>query len=146
MTELEQQQFEAFCKQMQAAGDSWVTPRSAIENFHLDRNLSPSNNQVYAHYHQPTASHLLVFKKTISSLLSMLLNLNIPESIVPRSQSKQSCIFVADLLSQRHFLFMNVKFVDINVLGKRAYVLFSSPVKTLSLFRRWQSQALDSEL
>lgn len=127
MTELEQQQFEAFCKQMQAAGDSWVTVHSAVENFHLDRNLSPSNNQVYAHYHQPTASHLLVFDKTISSLLSMLLNLNLPESIVPRSRSKSSCIFVADILTQRHFLFMNIKF-GINVLGKGACVLFSSSV------------------
>lgn len=111
-------------------------PILAVENFLLDRNLFPSNNQVYAHYYQPTASHLLVFQKTISSLLSMLLNLNIPESIVPRSRSKPSCIFVADVLSQRHFLFMNIKFVDINVLGKRACVLFSSSVKTLSLFRR----------
>lgn len=53
MTELEQQQFEAFCKQMQAAGDSWAPHHTVVDqDRYEDQNLASSKNQVYTYYHQ----------------------------------------------------------------------------------------------
>lgn len=85
MTELEQQQFEAFCKQMQSQGDSWVPASSA--------SLSPSRkNTMYAHYHQHLATHLyfcLIRQSLLFYWMKILTlhNLNMPESIVIMSWS-----------------------------------------------------------
>lgn len=47
MTELEQQQFEAFCKQMQAAGDSWPSDHAVMDRDQDNKqNLALSKNQV----------------------------------------------------------------------------------------------------
>lgn len=59
MTELEQQQFEAFCKQMQSQGE-WLLPY-----LHLESDLSPYENIMCAFFLKHAATRLLKFNQTV---------------------------------------------------------------------------------
>lgn len=66
MTELEQQQFEAFCKQMQSQGESWFPACSAFL-FRLDQDLSVSENTPQHSFTDRTSWHSIswIYQKVL---------------------------------------------------------------------------------
>lgn len=81
MTELEQQQFEAFCKQMQAAGDSWLAGPGPEPGLFQ----KPS----FTHNHQPTS--ILCLAISTLCLTNSLLFLKPLEMIVQQFSKLALC-------------------------------------------------------
>lgn len=134
MTELEQQQFEAFCKQMQSQGEWWVLPilPSSLSGLIRTRTLQKH------HVHTPLQTHnhtlTLMFNKTIFALdVYWLCNLNMPESIVTISWP-DCCIFPTDTSRYWHFLCLNIDLCYIYV--NWACMLFFSALSKFK-FTHW---------